>query len=86
VVAFTTESAGATKFAVMRGPLQFAACTPMNGTPPQFLGMFSRNCGEAEFEIKKMLEFLIDNIFVVDVGQVLQQSFGIPMSTNCALC
>jgi hypothetical protein len=31
-----------------------------------------------------MLEFLIDNIFVVVGGQVFQQSVGIPMGTNCA--
>ena len=31
-----------------------------------------------------MLEFLIDNIFVVFGDQVFQQSVGIPMGTNCA--
>ena len=31
-----------------------------------------------------MLEFLIDNIFVVFGNQVFQQSVGIPMGTNCA--
>jgi hypothetical protein len=31
-----------------------------------------------------MLEFLIDNIYVVVGGQVFQQSVGIPMGTNCA--
>jgi hypothetical protein len=31
-----------------------------------------------------MLEFLIDNIFIVGGGQVFQQSVGIPMGTNCA--
>jgi hypothetical protein len=35
-------------------------------------------------EIKKMLEFLIDNIFVVVGGQVFEQSVGIPMGTNYA--
>jgi hypothetical protein len=35
-------------------------------------------------EIKKMLEFLIDNIYVVIGGEVVQQSVGIPMGTNCA--
>jgi hypothetical protein len=39
----------------------------------------------SEVEIKKMLEFLIDNIYVVVGGQVFQQSVGIPMGTNCAL-
>jgi hypothetical protein len=37
----------------------------------------------SEVEIKKMLEFLIENIFVVD-SQVFQQSVEIPMGTNCA--
>jgi len=31
-----------------------------------------------------MLEFLIDNIFVIFGGRVLQQTVGIPMGTNCA--
>jgi hypothetical protein len=34
-------------------------------------------------EIEKMLEFLIDNIYVVVGGKVFQQSVGIPMGTNC---
>ena len=38
----------------------------------------------SEVEIKNMLEFLIDNIFVVFGDQVFQQSVGIPMGTNCA--
>jgi hypothetical protein len=38
----------------------------------------------SEVEIKKMLEFLIDNIYVVVGGQVFQQSFGIPIGKNCA--
>jgi hypothetical protein len=38
----------------------------------------------SEVEIKKMLEFLIDNIYVVVGGQVFQQSLRIPMGTNCA--
>ena len=36
----------------------------------------------SEVEIKKMLEFLIDNIYVVVGGQVFQQSVGIPMGAN----
>ena len=32
----------------------------------------------------KMLEFLVDNIFVVFAGKVFQQTVGIPMDTNCA--
>ena len=31
-----------------------------------------------------MLEFLVDNIFVVFAGKVFQQKIGIPMGTNCA--
>jgi hypothetical protein len=30
-----------------------------------------------------MLEFPIDNIYVIVGGQVFQQSVGIPMGTNC---
>ena len=37
-----------------------------------------------EDNIVKMLEFLIDNIFVMFGGQVFQQTVGIPMGTNCA--
>jgi hypothetical protein len=38
----------------------------------------------SKVEIKKMLEFLIDIIYVVVGGQVFEQSVGIPMGTNCA--
>ena len=31
-----------------------------------------------------MLEFLIENIFVMFGGRVFQQTVGIPMGTNCA--
>ena len=31
-----------------------------------------------------MLEFLVDNIFVLFAGKVFQQIIGIPMGTNCA--
>ena len=34
--------------------------------------------------IVNMLEFLVDNIFVVFGGKVFQQIVGIPMGTNCA--
>ena len=37
-----------------------------------------------EVDIIKMLEFLVDNIFVVFAGKVSQQIVGIPMETNCA--
>ena len=37
----------------------------------------------SEYDIIKMLEFLVDNIFVVFAGKVSQQTVGIPMGTNC---
>ena len=37
----------------------------------------------SEDDIIKMLEFLVDNIFVVFAGKVFQQIVGIPMGTNC---
>ena len=37
-----------------------------------------------EDDIINMLEFLIDNIFVVFGGKVFQQIVGIPMGTYCA--
>ncbi|KAK3093303.1 hypothetical protein FSP39_013879 [Pinctada imbricata] len=37
-----------------------------------------------ETDIIQMLNFLIDNIFVVFGGKVFQQIVGIPMGTNCA--
>ena len=37
-----------------------------------------------EDDIIKILEFLVDKIFVVFVGKVFQQKVGIPMGTNCA--
>ena len=37
-----------------------------------------------EDDIIRMLEFLIDNIFVVFGGTIFQQRIGIPMGTNCA--
>ena len=36
-----------------------------------------------EDDIIQMLNFLIDNIFVVFGGRVFQQTIGIPMGTNC---
>ena len=35
-------------------------------------------------DIKGMLGFLVDNIYVVFGDQVFQQTVGIPMGTNCA--
>ena len=37
-----------------------------------------------ENDVVKMLEFLIDNIYVEFGGQIFQQVVGIPMGTNCA--
>ena len=37
-----------------------------------------------EEDIIRMLEFLVDNIFVVFAGKVFQQINGIPIGTNCA--
>ena len=37
-----------------------------------------------EDDIINMLEFLVDNIFVVFRRKVFQQIVGIPMGTNCA--
>ena len=37
-----------------------------------------------ESDIIKMLEFLVDNIFVEFGGKIFQQTIGIPMGTNCA--
>ena len=38
----------------------------------------------SEDDIIKMLEFLVDNTFVVFARNVFQQTNGIPMGTNCA--
>ena len=38
----------------------------------------------SEDDISKMLEFLVDNIFVVFAGKVFKQTVGIPMGTNSA--
>ena len=38
----------------------------------------------SEADVVKMLEFLIDNIFVEFGGHIFQQVVGIPMGTNCA--
>jgi hypothetical protein len=37
-----------------------------------------------ETDVINMLEFLIDNIFVIFGGRIFQQTIGIPMGTNCA--
>ena len=38
----------------------------------------------SEADITGMLEFLVDNIYVVFGDQVFQQTVGIPVGTNCA--
>jgi hypothetical protein len=38
----------------------------------------------SEVDIKEMLGFLVDNIFVAFGNQIFQQTVGIPMGTNCA--
>ena len=39
---------------------------------------------KSEDDIIKMLEFLVDTVFVVFAGKVFQQIVGIPMGTYCA--
>jgi hypothetical protein len=38
----------------------------------------------SEVDLKEMLGFLFDNIFVVFGNKIFQQTVGIPMGTNCA--
>ena len=38
----------------------------------------------SEDDITRMIDFLIDNIFVNFGGRIFQQTIGIPMGTNCA--
>ena len=38
----------------------------------------------SDADVIKMLKYLIDNIFVEFGGRIFQQTFGIPMGTNCA--
>ena len=45
---------------------------------------FASKSENNEEDIIKMLEFLVDNIFVVFAGTVFQQIIGIPMGTNRA--
>ena len=40
-------------------------------------------CKYTEGDIIKMLEFLVDNIFVIFAEKVSQQIIGIAMATNC---
>ena len=50
---------------------------------------FVKNTSNAKYkytedDIVRMLDFLIDNIFVECGGVIFQQIIGIPMGTNCA--
>ena len=50
---------------------------------------FVRNHSDApqkysDADVIKMLEYLIENIFVEFGGRIFQQTIGIPMGTNCA--
>ena len=38
----------------------------------------------SDADVIKMLEYLIENIFVEFGGRIFQQTIGIPMGTNCA--
>ena len=38
----------------------------------------------SDADVIKMLEYLIDNVFVEFGGRIFQQTIGIPMGTNCA--
>ena len=52
---------------------------------PYFVKEYSDSKNKyTEDDIINMLEFLVDNIFVVFGGKVFQQIVGIPMGTNCA--
>ena len=53
------------------------------------IGYFIRDHSDApqkysEADVIKMLEYLIDNIFVEFGGRIFQQTIGIPMGSNCA--
>ena len=51
---------------------------------PYFVKEHSDSKSEyTEEDTIRMLEFLVDNIFVVFAGKVFQQIIGIPMGTNC---
>ena len=51
---------------------------------PYFVKEYSDSKNKyTEDDIINMLEFLVDNIFVVFGGKVFQQIVGIPMGTNC---
>ena len=59
-------------------------CHPKTGRFAYVKGHSDSKNKYSEDDIIKMLEFLIDNIFVVFAGKVFQQTVGIPMGTNCA--
>ena len=47
-------------------------------------GYFTHDKNSSGDNICKMIEFLIDNIFVQFGGRLFRQAIGIPMGTNCA--
>ena len=73
----------------MQTPLSpLAGCGPVGeGTSGKVLNWTVRSLNHAftttTSDIIKMLEFLVDNIFVAFAGKVFQQTVGIPMGTNC---
>ena len=46
---------------------------------------YDSNKKYSEDDIYRMLDFLIDNIFVMFGGNLFQQTDGIPIGTNCAI-
>ena len=50
---------------------------------PYFVKEHSDSKSKYTKEDTRMLEFLVDNIFVVFGGKVVQLIIGIPMGTNC---
>jgi hypothetical protein len=61
-------------------------------TPPRYYAkigvdktrQYNKGTLYSEADIKGVLGFVVDNIYVVFGDQVFQQSVGIPMGTNCA--
>ena len=55
------------------------------GEEPYFVKEYSDSKNKyTEEDMIKMLEFLVDTVFVVFAGKVFQQIFGIPVGTKCA--
>jgi hypothetical protein len=62
------------KYLVLGRDISYFAKTPLIDSTKMF----------SETDIINLLEFLIDNIFVIFGGRVFQQTVGMPMGTNCA--